>query len=130
MKKIIILILISILTISCRTHKISTNNIERDTITTYNTKLIHDSVYVYKSDSIIVKQKGDTLFIDRYHNIFSDKIKIRVDTFYKDKIKYINKSEKSIEYIEKKLKWWQKFLIWSGIISILIFFYYIYKKIK
>ena len=115
---------------SCKTHNTSTNQVKLDSLTTYNSKVIQDSIFVYKRDSIIVKMIGDTMFVDRYHTDYRDVYKLRVDTFYKDKNSYFKVNTKTVEYIEKELKWWQKALIYFGLLSIVISLIYLYIKLK
>ena len=41
-----------------------------------------DSVYLYEKDSIFIKQKGDTVFFERWSIRYKDKIVERRDTAY------------------------------------------------
>jgi len=49
-----------------------------------------DSIYIYKHDSIIVKQKGDTVFIEKYKEKIQTRLRIdtitRTDTIFQIKI--------------------------------------------
>lgn len=101
--------------------------------TEYKTKT--DSVYlkdsVFLKDSVIIKQSGDTIFVDRWHNIYKEvfKDKIIVDSIIKtDSIK--------VPYpVEKQLSKWQRAKVdWGGwamfIVVIIILILFIYPRWK
>ena len=46
-------------------------------------RFVRDSIYV--RDSIFVRLKNDTVFIDRWHNLWRDRTVATTDTVYKDK---------------------------------------------
>lgn len=67
-------------------------------------------------DSIIITQKGDTVFKDRWHTEYIDKWRMRVDSF-------IQHDTIPKPYpIEKDLSKWQKMKIKYGELSIFAFF--------
>ena len=47
-------------------------------------RFVRDSVIV--RDSIVVRLKSDTVLIDRWHNLWRDRIVATTDTVYKDKV--------------------------------------------
>ena len=47
-------------------------------------RFVRDSVVV--RDSIVVRLKSDTVVIDRWHNLWRDRIVATTDTVYKDKV--------------------------------------------
>ena len=47
-------------------------------------RFVRDSVIV--RDSIVVRLKSDTVVIDRWHNLWRDRIVATTDTVYKDKV--------------------------------------------
>ena len=90
-----------------------------------------DSVYLYEKDSIFVKQKGDTVWLERWSIRYKDKLIEKKDTTY------INKVEVKEVAIPAKLNWWQKWQIRSfwrlfGVVAIVIAWQIIklYKKKK
>ena len=111
-KRAIILIIISVLCVSCGVHKNLPQITQRDTTYIYknNTEYIHDSINVFRDR--IIKEKGDTVYItetlykDRY------KYKYKTDTLYKDRIKEVEKEV--IKEVEKKLSFWQSLWIRLG----------------
>ena len=86
MKQSIILILVLIFLSSCKTIEVikdktvidSTKNTSKEIITK------HDSIYIYHRDSIFIKQKNDTVFIEKWNTKIERLIKrdtvIKTDT--------------------------------------------------
>ena len=66
-----------------------------------------DSVYLYEKDSIFVKQKGDTVFFERFSIRYKDKL------IYKKDTAYINKIEIKEVAVPAQLNWWQRWQIRS-----------------
>lgn len=95
----------------------------------YLTQTLRDSIYKY--DSIYVRDKGDTVFVDRYRYLFVDKL--RRDTMYISRIDTLR-----VPYpVEKELTRWQQFrldvggyAIFSVVIVILIVVGYMVYKLK
>ncbi len=111
---------------SCRTVKyVPVETIKVDT--TYINKLQRDSIYML--DSVYVKEKGDTVLIEKYKYLYRDKL-VR-DTMYISKVDSIQ-----VPYpVEKELTRWQQFRMNFGglavcivVISILILIVYKIKK--
>ena len=111
---------------SCRTVKyVPVETIKIDT--TYINKLQRDSIYML--DSVYVKEKGDTVLIEKYKYLYRDKL-VR-DTMYISKVDSIQ-----VPYpVEKELTRWQQFRMNFGglavcivVISILILIVYKIKK--
>ena len=79
-----------------------------------------DSVYLH--DSTIVREKGDTVLIERWHTRYRDRDVH--DTVYQSRIDSVPAPYPVTEYVERKMSGIDKFLIATGIysiISILIF---------
>ena len=66
-----------------------------------------DSVYLYEKDSIFVKQKGDTVWLERWSIRYKDKLIEKKDTTY------INKVEIKEVQVPAELNWWQRWQIRS-----------------
>ena len=66
-----------------------------------------DSVYLYEKDSIFVKQKGDTVWLERWSIRYKDKLVEKKDTAY------INKIEIKEVAVPAQLNWWQRWQIRS-----------------
>lgn len=93
---------------SCKTKYVPVETVKIDTI--YINKLQRDSIYMY--DSVFVKDKGDTVFVEKYKYLYRDKL-VR-DTLY------INRTD-SIQTpypVEKELTKWQQFRMDFGVWAI------------
>ena len=66
-----------------------------------------DSVYLFEKDSIFVKQKGDTVWLERWSIRYKDKLIEKKDTTY------INKIEVKEVAVPAQLNWWQRWQIRS-----------------
>ena len=85
--------------------------------TTYITKWQRDSIWLH--DSIHIKERGDTVMIERWHTLWRDRL--RVDTIYQathDTIPQPYPIE-TIKMVEKELSWWQRLRLWIGNIGLL-----------
>ena len=96
---------------SCRsTRYVPVETIRTDSL--YLTVYERDSIHI--KDSIFVKEKGDSVLVDKWHIVYRDRT-IR-DTAYIEK-------EKELEVpqfypVEKELTWWQKTKLELGELSI------------
>ena len=87
------------------------------TDTTYITKWQRDSIWLH--DSIHVKEKGDTVLVEKWHTQWRDRL--RVDTIYQathDTIPQPYPIE-TVKLVEKDLNWWQRLRLWIGNIGLL-----------
>jgi hypothetical protein len=85
--------------------------------TEYRDKILRDSVYLF--DSIYVKEKGDTLIMERFRYLYRDKL-IRDSIFKCDTIRvpYPVEVVKQVK-AKRTLTGWQNFQIWCGRIALL-----------
>ena len=104
------LIAISLLA-SCRqVEYVTVEKVRTDT--TYITKWQKDSVWLH--DSIHIKERGDTVTIERWHTQWRDRL--RVDTIYQathDTIPVPYPVE-TIKEVPAELNWWQRLRMWIG----------------
>lgn len=125
MKKIMLLLLLScsILLSGCRTtHYVPIEYVQHERVIGSDTVFVQDSLYEF------ITYRNDTVFQfkDRYHTIYEHKI----DTIMRvDSIPVIKEIEKIVE-VERPVRWYEKFLMWSGVIFVLILIKKIYKMIK
>ena len=85
--------------------------------TTYITKWQKDSVWLH--DSIHIKERGDTVMIERWHTQWRDRL--RVDTIYQathDTIPQPYPIE-TVKLVEKELNWWQRLRMWIGNVGLI-----------
>ena len=90
--------------------------IEQRTDTLVQKVIERDSIHVH--DSTIVREAGDTVLIERWHTKYRDRW--HHDSIYISKTDSVPVPYPVTEYVEKPLKWWQKGLIWFGIIVMMI----------
>ena len=126
MKRLVFVILTILMLSACRTTtrivEVPVEVIKKEYI--YDTKI--DSVYI--RDSVDRWQKGDTLYITKWHTKF--KYINKVDTIVKtDSIPKIVPVVKEVEV--NHIYWWQKTLMWvGGILSTCIIISLIHKLKK
>jgi len=85
--------------------------------TTYITKWQKDSVWLH--DSIHIKERGDTVMIERWHTQWRDRL--RVDTIYQATHDTIPQPfpVETIKEVPAELSWWQRLRLWIGNIGLL-----------
>jgi hypothetical protein len=93
--------------------------------TEYRDKIVRDSIFRY--DSVYIKEKGDTLIMERYRYIYKDKI-IRDSIFVNDTIR-IPYPVEVIKQVKKPLNGWQNFQIWCGRIAFGVIMFFIFRFI-
>lgn len=94
---------------SCRSIRyVPVETIRTDSL--YLTRTRTDSIHI--KDSVYIREKGDSVFVDKWHIVYRDRM-IR-DTAYIEKEK-----ELEVPYpVEKELTWWQKTKLELGEFSI------------
>jgi len=106
----------ALLFISGCSPRILVREVVRDSIIVRTTL---DSVYLYEKDSIFIKQRGDTVFFERWLIRYKDKLIEKKDTTY------INNVEVKEVAVPAQLNWWQKWQIRSfwwlfGVVAIVV----------
>ena len=96
------------------------------TDTVYQSKLQRDSVWLH--DSIHVTERGDTVLIHEWHTKYSERIVH--DTLYRAKHDSIPVPYEVVKEVPAELSAVQKYLIVTGIISLIAFVIFIAVKIK
>jgi len=120
MKKIMFLLFILVALVSCKTKQLIPGTSVDHTSTNTDHSIKHDSIYIYKSDSIYVRQKGDTVFYTHYKTLYTDRWHTKTDSINNtDTLKI--KTTVCIN-VEKKLTWLQSAEIWIGKIFLLLAF--------
>ena len=72
---------------------------------------------VFLRDSVFVKEKGDTLIMEKYRYLYRDRI-LRDSVIVRDTIRVPYPIEK-IKEVKKPLSGWQNFQIWCGRIALI-----------
>lgn len=70
---------------SCATKK-QIEYIDREVVK-YKTLVTHDTITNNIHDSVRIATKGDTVFVDRWHREYRDKISIQHDTCWRDSVR-------------------------------------------
>jgi len=113
MKKTAIFCAIALLCCACGTIKYvpieSTRTEYRNIITT-------DSVFL--RDSIFVKEKGDTLILEKYRYFYRDRV-LRDSVIVKDTIRVPYPVE-VVKEVKAPLSSWQNFQVWCGRIALVV----------
>ena len=107
MKKTLILAVIATMLLSCKSVKyipVETTKIE------YRDNLVKDSIFRY--DSIFVKDKGDTLILEKFRYLYKNRI-VKDSVFINDTIRVPYPVE-VIKQVKEPLTSWQSFQIWCG----------------
>lgn len=113
MKKILIFAVIATMLLSCKSVKyipIETTKIE------YRDKFFRDSIFRY--DSVFVRDKGDTLILERYKYLYKNRI-VKDSVFINDTIRVPYPVE-VVKQVKAPLTSWQSFQIWCGRLALVI----------
>ena len=125
MKKLLFIAsLLAVLTGCKTTEYVPVETVRTDTV--YIAHIVTDSVYQH--DSIYIHEKGDTVWYERWHTQYRDRL--RIDTVYQAKVDTIAKPYPVIKEVEKKLTKTQKGLMWAGGLSILALIVFVVYKVK
>ena len=88
---------------SCKTTEyVPVETVRTDTV--YIAHIVTDSVYQH--DSIYIHEKGDTVWYERWHTQYRDRL--RIDTVYQARVDTIAKPYPVIKEVEKKLSSMQR----------------------
>lgn len=125
------ILLVAFLLSGCKTKYVPMEKVICRDVVKHDTLHTSDSVFV--RDSIFLRQKGDTCFLDRWHekSIYKNVYKVKVDSFLK-------RDSIPVPYpVEKQFSKWEqfqlKYAVWSfGALCMLLIVlgYKLYKKIK
>lgn len=127
MKQIILIFSVGVLLMGCTTTKyVEVERVRTDTL--YKSKTVFDSIYVH--DSTIIERKGDTVFVNRWHDRWRDRW--NTDTIYKSRTDSIPYPVEVVKEVPAELTWWQQTRLHIGEVSIaliiLVIIVFIVKK--
>lgn len=83
--------------------------------TAYLAKEVHDSTFIDRWHTVEVK--GDTVFVTNEQ--ITVKLRTITDTAYKYVEKPVTVTVEQIKEVEKPLRWWQKGLMWMGVVGLM-----------
>jgi hypothetical protein len=90
------------------------------------TKYERDSIYIH--DSTIVREKGDTMLIEKWHTRWRDRW--MHDTVYQSRVDSVPKPYPVTEYVERKRSKLDWFFIITGIIALIAVIVYAAVKVR
>lgn len=94
----------------CKTQERVVTVYSHSTDTLIQTKVERDSIYAH--DSIYVRERGDTVWIERWHTRWRDVIK--TDTVYRNNVVTEYRDSVTTKEVSKPLTWWQRTQIYAG----------------
>ena len=120
MKKIVLLLILLLSLVSCKTKTVvvTVPEVRTEYIVKRDSVHLHDSIYV--QDSTMFAQLGDTIRIEKWHTKYVDRWRDRVVSDTLIKIDSIPVPYPVPEYVEKPLNWWQKTKMGAGVIAMLL----------
>ena len=83
----------------CKVQDCIPETITKDSI---RTEYKLDSIYLYEKDSVFIKEKADTIFVNKYVTRYKDVLKIERDTIYQENKVVEVKVE---QYVPQHIKW-------------------------
>ncbi len=121
-KKIIIALLAATLLTACKTRERVVTIEKVRTDTAYVSRIERDSIFIeqLRHDSVLVREKGDTVLIEKWHTQYRDRWRDRVvrDTVYRDNVRTEYRDNVITEYRDRPLNWWQRTSIYVGGVAI------------
>lgn len=117
MKRLIYLFAAIALLTGCKTRERIVEHVRTDTLI----QLRHERDSIYLHDSTYVREHGDTLYIERWHTAWRDRV--RTDTVrvsHTDSVPVPYPVE-VIKEVERPLTWWQKTRLWLANIMLVSF---------
>lgn len=121
-KKIIIVLLAAVTLTACKTRErvVTVEKVRTDTA--YVSRIERDSIFIeqLRHDSVLVREKGDTVLIEKWHTQYRDRWRDRVvrDTVYRDNVRTEYRDNVITEYRDRPLNWWQRTSIYVGGVAI------------
>ena len=121
-KKLIIVLLAAVFFTGCKTRERVVTVETTRTDTAYVSRIERDSIFIeqLRHDSVLVREKGDTVLIEKWHTQYRDRWRDRVvrDTVYRDNVRTEYRDNVITEYRDRPLNWWQRTSIYVGGVAI------------
>lgn len=117
----VIVMCIATLLLLCMSSCTTTRYVTVETVmhdTTYIAKIQKDSIWMH--DSICIKERGNSVFVDRWHTKYVDRL--RIDTLYQSKTDSIPVPYPVERLVPKQLSWWQKTQMIAGDVLLAVLF--------
>lgn len=117
MKRLIYLFTAVALLTGCKTRERIVEHVRTDTLI----QLRHERDSIYLHDSTYVRERGDTLYIERWHTAWRDRVRtdtVRVSHTDSVPVPY---AVEIIKEVERPLTWWQTMRLWLANIMLVSF---------
>lgn len=117
MKRLIYLFAAVALLTGCKTRERIVEHVRTDTLI----QLRHERDSIYLHDSTYVRERGDTLYIERWHTAWRDRV--RTDTVlvsHTDSVP-VPYTIEVVKEVTAPLTWWQKTRLWLANIMLVSF---------
>jgi hypothetical protein len=92
------------------------------------TRTVHHRDSIHITDSTVIREKGDTVFVDRWHTRWHDRT--LHDTIYQATHDSIPVPYPVTKYVERKLTFTQKSLMMAGALAIMALILFIAVRLK
>ncbi len=124
MKNIFVILFFILFLTGCKTRTLF---VPVETVRTeYKERLFRDSLRLY--DSVFVKQKGDTLWLEKYKYIYRDRL-VRDSVFRTDSVQVPYPVE--VEKEMNRLSSFQAFQVWCGrILLLLVIGWLVFRRLR
>ena len=115
MKRLIYILAAVALLTGCKTRERIVEHVRTDTLI----QLRHERDSIYLHDSTYVRDRGDTLYIERWHTAWRDRVRtdtVRVSHTDSVPVPY---TVEVVKEVERPLTWWQKVRIGFANVALL-----------
>lgn len=130
MKKIILLLLSTVLVFSCKTKYVTVPEYHQVFVEKHDTLLHRDSIF--EKDSVFVIQNGDTVTITRTKILYRDRWREKIvfrDSMRTDSIRVPYPVEKKMTLLDKVTYYAELFIVISIIVFIVFFIVWVKRKL-
>lgn len=122
--KILLMLSVFLLCVGCKgVQPIPSSQAQTETKIEYRDRIVKDTIFV--QDSIVIRQAGDTIYKDRIHREYIEKLRIDTayiehnDSIYIDRVQYVERKRTTYDKITSA-GFWLMLIILIGIIYLLI----------
>ena len=99
----------------------ASDSVRRDSIAV---RYQRDTVRELVRDSVIIMQRADTVFVTRWRTLFRDRISLRTDTVYRDRVQTQARVEQ-VTIREDNAPGWHRFTGWWFAVTLLLLILFI-----
>lgn len=112
---LITVLLISLMLVGCRPMQMAGGSSSRAGERETTSRQV-DSVFIHVTDSVFIREKGDSVFVIKYRTVYRDRWRDRTDTLRVCDSVYVEEPV----LVAKPLSGWQHFQLWTGRIALIV----------